>query len=86
MNASSKKAMNVCLKLQKASENTKEMLRKLYPTTTGVSSGSKFCPTEKSIAEKQQAKKKPAIKGRKPCSLLAHLLPHITIVVPKGEQ
>ena len=63
MKESSKKAMNVCLKVQKASESTKEMLRKLYPTSTGVSSGSKFCPTEKSIAEKQQAKKKPAIKG-----------------------
>ena len=63
------------------------MLRNLYPTTTGstVSSGPQFCPTKRSIAEKQQLKI-PAMKGGKPCSLVPHLLPRTTTVIPKGEQ
>ena len=76
------KAINVCRRVGKPSQESKKVLNKLFPST---SSSYKFNPKKESCAEKNKLKKKAAIpKGGKARIITAVLMRDLPSKVPRG--
>ena len=80
------KAIDICKKVGKPSEENRKVLNKLFPS--GGSSRSKFNPKKESCAELNKLKKKAALpkkgKGGKSRSITAVLFKKLPVTVPKG--
>ncbi len=83
------KAIDICKKVGKPSQDDRKVLNKLFPSS-GSSRSYKFNPKKESCAELNKLKKKAALpkkgKGGKARSITAVLFKKLPLTVPKGAS